>query len=163
MIYSGRTKEMSNKMQIFDEREMAIFRRICTILYLITLYSLIGIQIYRQFVQHQPQEDWNDIAILITFNAIVLFGSVLYLTGSVNPKKIKIRHIIIAYLGFVLLGFAFTLFKYTILLNQSISVGQIWDYLGIVVKISALLALALGILAYLGHRRMENQIEQEPD
>jgi hypothetical protein len=143
----------------FDEREMAVFRRVCTVLYFITLYTLIGIQLYRQFVLGQPQEEWNDIAVLISFNVIVLLGSGLYLIGAINPRKIKLPYIIAGYLGFVLLGLAFTIFKYTVLLDQILTLVQIREYFLIVLKISGLLVLLWGILAYLGSRRLEKQIE----
>lgn len=150
---------MSKKPFNFDEREMNIFRKICTTLYLLTLYSLMGIQLYRQFVLHQPHQEWDDIAILITFNVVVLLGSVLYLSGSIEPKRMKLRYIIAGYVGFVLLGFAFTIFKYTILLGQELGLAQVLEYLFTVIKISGLLVLAWGLLAYLGSRRVEKQIE----
>jgi hypothetical protein len=150
---------VSKKPFNFDEREMNIFRKICTTLYFLTLYSLMGIQLYRQFVLHQPHQEWDDIAILITFNVVVLLGSVLYLSGGIEPKRIKLRYIIAGYVGFVLLGFAFTIFKYTILLRQELSLAQVLEYLFTVIKISGLLVLAWGLLAYLGNRRVEKQIE----
>jgi hypothetical protein len=45
-----------------DERGKRILRQTSTILYIITIYSLIGIQLYRQFVLNQPSEEWNDMA-----------------------------------------------------------------------------------------------------
>ena len=143
----------------FDEREMNDFRNICTIMYIITLFALMSIQLYRQFVLYQPQQEWNDIAMLMTINVIVLLGAVLYLTGAVNPKKIRRSYLIAGYVGFVLLGFAFTVFKYTVILGQQIGLVQVWDYLLTVILISGVLAFALGILAYLGSRRIDKQIE----
>ncbi len=143
----------------FDEREMNTFRKICTTMYITTIMALIGIINYRQFVLGQPNQQWNDIAMLMTINVLVLLGSGLYLTGTVNPKKIKIGYILAGYIGFVLLGFAFTVFKYTILLRQDLNLTQVWDYLLTVIKISGILVLVLGILAYLGSRRIEKQIE----
>ena len=142
-----------------DEREMNDFRNICTIMYIITLFALMSIQLYRQFVLYQPQQEWNDIAMLMTINVIVLLGAVLYLTGAVNPKKIRRSYLIAGYVGFVLLGFAFTVFKYTVILGQQIGLVQVWDYLLTVILISGVLAFALGILAYLGSRRIDKQIE----
>jgi glycopeptide antibiotics resistance protein len=69
-----------------DERGKHILRQTSTILYIITIYSLIGFQLYRQFVLNEPSEEWNDIALIISFNVIVWFGSLLYLSGVVNPK-----------------------------------------------------------------------------
>jgi len=149
---------VSKKPFKLDEREMNTFRYICTTMYLITLFALMGIQLYRQFVLHQPTQEWNDIAILITINVLVLLGSILYLTGTINPKAIKLHYLLAGYIGFVLLGFAFTIFKYAILLDQEITMAQLWDALLTVTIISGLLGLVLGILAYLGSRRIENQI-----
>ncbi len=150
---------MSRKVIHMDERERNLFRKVCTTLYFITLASLIGMQLYRQFVLGQSRGAWNDIAMLITFNAVVLLGSALYLGGTLNPKKIKLRYLAAGYLGFVLLGFLFTVFKYTVLLGQNIGLVQIMDYLLIVATISGLLGLAWGLLAFLGSRRLEKLIE----
>ncbi len=143
----------------FDEREMNTFLRICTTMYIITIIALIGIVNYRQFVLGQPHQQWDDIAMLMTINVIVLLGSVLYLTGVVNPKQIKPVYMIAGYIGFVLLGFTFTIFKYTVLLGQDVGLTQAWEYLRTVIIISGVLVLAWGVLAYLGSRRIEKQIE----
>jgi hypothetical protein len=143
----------------FDEREKNLLRSICTVLYAITLFALIGIQLYRQFVLHQPRQDWNDIAILISVNAIILLGSGLYLSGAINPKRIKLHYLIAGYAGFVLFGLAFTIFKYAVLLEQAITMRQVGEYFLIVLGISGVLVLMWGILAYLGSRRIDKQIE----
>jgi len=127
-------------------------------MYLITIFSLIVIQLYRQFVLHQPQEAWNDIAMLLTANILVLLGLTLYLTGGINPRKIKLRYLLIGYALFILVGFLFTIFKYAVLLGQDINLAQVWDILSTVVIISGILVLALGLLAYLGNRRIDKQI-----
>ncbi len=142
----------------FDERETNIFRSLCTIMYLFTLFSLIIIQLYRQFVLHQPQETWNDIAMLLTVNIIVLLGLTLYLTGVINPRRIKLRYLLSGYFLFILIGFLFTIFKYAILLDQDIRLAHVWDYLSTVVIITGVLVLSLGLLAYLGNRRIDKQI-----
>lgn len=150
---------MSKHLFHFDEREMDTFRRICTAMYILTIYALIGIVSYRQFVLGQPHQQWDDIAMLMTINVIVLLGSVLYLTGTVNPKKIRLAYILAGYIGFVLVGFAFTIFKYTVLLGQELTLTEVWSSLLTVIKISGILLLLLGILAYIGSRRMEKLIE----
>jgi hypothetical protein len=127
-------------------------------MYLLTIFSLIVIQLYRQFVLHQPQEAWNDIAMLLTINILVLLGLTLYLTGVINPRKIKLRNLLGGYALFVLVGFLFTIFKYAVLLGQDINLAQVWSSLSTVVIISGILVLALGLLAYLGNRRIDKQI-----
>lgn len=150
---------MSKTFFNFDERMMDTFYKICAVMYGVTLFALMSVQLYRQFVLQQAQQEWEDIAILLTINVIVLFGSVLYLTGVVNPKRIKPSYVIAGYIGFVLLGLAFTIIKYTVFLGQALSLVQIWDYLLIVIKVSGVLALVWGVLALLGSRRIEKQIE----
>jgi hypothetical protein len=135
---------MSKQIFNWDERENRIVRQISTILYIITL--------------NQASQEWNDIAILISFNVIVWLGSLLYLSGVVNPKVVRIRYILIGFSGFVMLGLAFTVFKYSVLLGQTLSMRQILDSFFIVVKISALLVVFLGSLAYLGNRMMEKRL-----
>ncbi len=149
---------MFKKSFNFDERETNTFRSVCTLLYLLTIFSLIIIQLYRQFVLNQPQEAWNDIAMLLTVNILALLGLTFYLTGGINPRKFKLRYFLVGYALFVLVGFLFTIFKYAILLGQDINLAQIWSYLSTVVIISGILMLALGLLAYLGNRRIDKQI-----
>ena len=141
-----------------DERNINILLRICTVLYIITLYSLIVIQLYRQFVLHQATSEWQDIANILTFNVLILLGSALYL-GGLTPQKVKIRTILFLYLGFVFIGVSFTIFKYTILLKEQINWGDIGSYFLIVSVICAVLITAWSILAYLGQKRIEKKLE----
>lgn len=150
---------MKNKFLKLDERDLNIFRKICTTLYLITIYTLIGIVSYRQFALHQPNEEWNDIAILLTANILATLGAYFYITGVVDIRKFKFHHVLIGFAGFVAFGLAFTVFKYGVILGQDLNWGDVWEFLGIVVKISGILALGLALLAYLGSRRIEKQIE----
>jgi hypothetical protein len=142
-----------------DERERSVYRDLITVLYFLTLAALIGMQLYRQFVLGQPSEQWNDIALVITMNVLFLLGGGLYLSGTVNLKKIKASYIVIGYLIFVLLGLLFTIFKYAILLGQEVSMEQVWDYLLIILPITAVLAIGWGLSSYMGYRRMEKKIE----
>jgi len=150
---------MNKKPFNLDERERNVYRNFITILYFITLVALIGMQLYRQFVLDQPQEHWNDIALLITLNVLFLLGGGLYLSGTINPRKIKTRYIVIGYTAFVLLGLMFTIFKYSVLLEQNVGLDQIWEYILIIIPITAILVVSWGLLAYLGHRRIEKQLE----
>ena len=150
---------MTNKPFKLDERDLNIFRKICTTLYLITIYTLIGIISYRQFVLHQPMKEWNDIAMLLTINILAALGAYLYITGVVDISKFKLHHVLIGFVGFVTIGFTFTIIKYAVILGQDLSWVDVWDSLWIVVKISGLLALGLSLLAYLGSRRIEKLIE----
>lgn len=144
-----------------DERERNVYRNLITILYFITLFALICIQLYRQFVLKQPSEQWNDIALLITFNAFFLLGGGVYLSGTLNLKKIRTRYIVIGYAAFVLLGLLFTIFKYAVLLGQDVGLAQVWDYVLIILPITAGFVIVWGVLGYLGHRQMEKKLESD--
>ncbi len=148
-----------NKKLKLDERDLDIFRKICTTMYVVTIYALIGVISYRQFVLHQPTKEWDDIANIIVFNVIVGLGSLLYLGGNINLKKIKPGHVIAGYVGFVLLGLTFTIFKYSILLRQELGPTQVVDYFFTVLKISGILVIGWGLLAYFGSKKIEKQIE----
>ena len=150
---------MRKKPFSLDERDVDIVRKICTVLYFVTIYSLVGVVLYREYVLHQEIREFEDIAIIMTFNVLVFLGALLYIGGGVNPRKIKLRYILAGYGGFVLLGFGFTIFRYTVLLGQELTLKEVLDYFFTVVKVSGLLVLVWGVLAYLGSRRIEKQIE----
>ncbi|MFC1879717.1 hypothetical protein ACFLZW_07350 [Chloroflexota bacterium] len=150
---------MPNRPFSLDEREQNVYRSLITGLYFITLTVLIAMQLYRQFALDQPMEQWNDIALLIAFNVLFLLGGGLYLSGALNLRNIKARYIVIGYAAFVLIGLLFTIFKYAILKGQDVGLEQIWDYFLIVAPITAVLSIFWGLLGYLGHRRVEKQIE----
>jgi hypothetical protein len=141
-----------------DERNINILLRICTVMYIITLFSLTAIQLYRQFVLNQAMHEWQDIANILTLNVIILLGSALYL-GGITPQKVKIRTILLLYGGFVLVGVSFTIFKYAILLRQQVSLAEIGNYLLIVSVICGVLIAVWSLLAYLGKKRIERKLE----
>ena len=148
---------MKKKFSITDERELDTFRKICTTMYIITIFVLVGIVSYRQFVLGQSHQQWDDIAMLMSINVIVVLGVFLYLTGSINP--IKIRYLVAGYVVFVLFGFAFTLFKYAFLEGLHVDLAFAFDKLKTILAISGLLVLAWGLLAYFGNRRLEQKIK----
>ena len=150
---------MSKKPITFDERELNVYRSFITVLYFLTLAALISIQLYRQFVLGQPSEQWDDIALLITANVLLLLGGGLFLSGRIDLQKFKPHYFIIGYAAFVLIGLLFTIFKYSVLLGQNVSLVQVWEYLLTILPITAILVVGWGLLAFLGRRRMEKQLE----
>lgn len=150
---------MSKNIFKLDERDLNIFRKICTTFYLITIYSLIGIVSYRQFILDQPTKEWNDIAMLLTINILATIGAYVFIAGGIEIKKFKLHHVLIGFAAFVAFGLSFTVFKYSVLLDQTIGWGDVWEYFLTVVKISGILALGLLLLAYLGNQRLEKKIK----
>jgi len=142
-----------------DEREMNVFRKICTTMYIITIYALMGIVSYRQFVLGQPHQQWDDIAMLMTINVIVVIGALLYASGSISLKKIKLRNLIVGYIGFVTIGFTFTIIKYAFFDGTHIDLAFALDTLKIILLVSGILILVWIFLAYLGNRKIEKRIK----
>lgn len=150
---------MPKRIFNIDERDLDVFRRVCTIMYIITIYALIGVLTYRQFALGQPAEHWNDIALIVSFNILIALGALLYIGGVINPLKWGLGKLIVGYFSFLVLGTSFTLFKYGALLGQDLSLAQAWDHFLTVFKVSAIIAIALAAVAILGHRRVEKQLE----
>ena len=150
---------MSKNIFKLDERDLLIFRKICTTFYLITIYTLIGIVSYRQFVLGQPNEEWNDIAMLLTINILATLGAYVFIAGGIEIRKFKLHHVLIGFAAFVAFGLGFTLFKYSILLGQTIGWADVWGYFLTVVRISGFISLGLLLLAYLGNQRIKKKIE----
>jgi len=140
-----------------DERNVSIIQRVCTIMYAITLVMLGGVLLYRQFVLHQRIEQFQDLANIFTFNVIFVIGAVLYF-GGVPFGKIKPLVLVSIYVGFVLLGFLFTMFKYAILLDQPLSMNDVLGKLLIVSTICGSFVVVYAVLAYFGRRKIDKEI-----
>jgi len=140
-----------------DERNLSTIRKVCTIMYFINILILGFILIYREFVLHQDINEFTDIANLLVFNVIVTISAILYLGGITFPK-IRLRTFFLIYLGFVIIGFLFTLFKYFVLLEQPLSIYAALEKLFIVVVICGLFMLVYGLFAYFGYRKIEKNI-----
>ncbi len=141
-----------------DERNVNIALRVCTALYLITLTALTGGIFYKQFILHQPIELFEDVAIIVTFNVIALFGAILYF-GGFTLNKMRPRQLIAIYVIFVSLGFVFTMVKYIIFLGQELDLFQVLNKLFIIAVICGLLIFVWWFFAFLGNRRIENQLK----
>jgi hypothetical protein len=140
-----------------DERNMYVIRQVFTVMYIINILCLIFIVNYRQFVLDQSTDDYMDIANILVFNIIVGLTSVLYLGGITFPK-IKIRTALLFYLGFVTLGIAFTLTKYGVFYNVTLSFNFILDKVIIIATICAILLAIFLSFGYLGKRKIEKDI-----
>jgi hypothetical protein len=136
---------------------MAVILRVSGVMYYLTLMALVITLLYRQFVLDQPLEAYQDIANILTVNSLVFIGLILYLGGITIPRM-TIRSVVAFYLVFVALGFAFTMFKYTVLLGEPLSISMFLENLKIVSGICGILVLIWALLAYFGNRRIEKKI-----
>jgi len=148
---------MSKALLNLDERNIMVILRVSGVMYYLTLMALVITLLYRQFVLDQPLEAYQDIANILTVNVLVFIGLILYL-GGIPVPRMTIRSVISLYLGFVAAGFAFTLFKYTVLLGEPLSLNMFLEALKIVSGICGILVLIWALLAYFGNRRIEKKI-----
>ena len=138
-----------------DERNKQVAYRIIAIMYFLTILSMQGIVLYRQFVLGQEMSDFEDIAIIMTINSLFLISALLYF-GAI---PIRIKSIILIYLLFIVLGSAFTYVKYNVFQSPGLSFAQLFDKLIIVFAIIGLMMLFFILFSILGKRRLDKKIE----
>ena len=147
---------MSRPPVPLDERNIDSIRKVCTVMYGLTMVLLALAVLYRQFALGQTTQEFEDIAVILTSNVIVGLAALLYFGGVAVPQ-LSPRALAAGYLGFVLLGFGFTVFKYTVLLDQPMNASALWTNFLTVATICALLTGLYVLAAYLGMRRIERQ------
>lgn len=126
-------------------------------MYLITIQLIVIALLYRQFVLGQNSEQFSDLANILVFNTVFLLAMVLYLGGIPFPA-LSFKKMLLIYLGFIILGFAFTMFKYGYMQNVNITAEFALEKLFIVGSILALLTLIYVIFAWFGKKRLEKEI-----
>lgn len=141
-----------------DERNKQVAYRIIAIMYFLTILSMQGIVLYRQFVLGQEMSDFEDIAIIMTINSLFLISALLYF-GAIPIRKLRIKSIILIYLLFIVLGSAFTYVKYNVFQSPGLSFAQLFDKLIIVFAIIGLMMLFFILFSILGKRRLDKKIE----
>jgi ABC-type transport system involved in cytochrome c biogenesis permease subunit len=149
---------MSRHSLHLDERNVAVIRRVCTVMYLLTLLGLIAIVNVRQFALGQPRSAYDDVAMLLTLNVIGLLGAVLYFGGVTLPRP-RLVPILGLYALFVLLGVGVTWVKYAVVLNQPMDPSRLLHTVYVISSILAMLMLLWGVVAWLGGRRLERELE----
>jgi hypothetical protein len=93
------------------ERTVAATRKICTRLYLLTIFALWLDICWRQFVVNQPLNEFLDLAVLMTANVSLVIGAILY-NGGVTVPKIRASAVTVLYIVCVATGTIFTIYKY---------------------------------------------------
>ena len=141
-----------------DERDRNIAFRVIAIMYFLTILSLQGIAIYRQFVLGQDISDFEDVAIVLTVNSLFLIAALLYF-GAIPLQKIKIRTILAGYGLILVLGSIFIYLKYNVFLKDGLSLSALFDKFIIVAAVSGLLVLFWVLLSVMGKRRLEKELE----
>lgn len=140
-----------------DERNKLMAFKVISIMYFLTIISMQGIIIYRQFALGQDIHDFEDMAIVVTVNALFLISALLYF-GAVQIQKLKIKSLLIIYLAIVILGSIFTYLKYNVFQGLNLSITQLIDKMLIIMAVTGLILLFWLIFSFLGKRRLEREI-----
>ena len=141
-----------------DERNKLIAYRVMSIMYLLTIISLQGIVIYRQFVLGQSIHDFEDIAIVMTVNSLFLVTALLYF-GAIPVQKVKIKSVLAAYAAIVVLGAVFVYVKYNVFQSPGLSLGELIHKMLIISAVSGLIVLFYVVFLLLGKKRMNKELE----
>ena len=141
-----------------DERNKKIAYKVIAVMYFLTIISMQGIVLYRQFALGQKMSDFEDIAILMTINSLFLISALIYF-GALPIRKLKIKNIILYYLILVVMGSAFTYLKYNVFQSPGLSFEQLFDKLIIIISIIGLIMGFWILLTYLGKKRIERELE----
>ena len=149
----------TNKLfQNMDERNKLIAYKVIAIMYFLTIIAIQGVVIYRQFVLGQSIYDFEDIAIIMTFNSLFLITALLYF-GAIPLQKIKLRVVLQFYAGIIVLGSIFTYAKYNIFQSPGLSFEQLFDKLVAIFSISGLIVLFWVLFSILGRRKLNKELE----
>ena len=135
-----------------DERTRVIIMRVCTIMYVLTLMALLIDILFRQFVLGQSSNSFNDIAMIYTFNVIILIGAILYF-GGVPFLKIRLKPILALFIVMAVSGTVFTIIKYR--LTDPLS---IINKFGIIIAIITIFFLIWITAAFFGKRKMDKKL-----
>ena len=141
-----------------DERNKQIAYKVIAIMYFLTIISLQGISIYRQFVLGQSINDFEDVAIVMTVNSLFLISALLYF-GALPIQKLKLKSIILGYLAIVILGFLFTYAKYNIFQSPGLSFEQLIDKLIIIFLITGIITAFFVLFSLLGIKKINKELE----
>ena len=143
---------------IMDERNKQVACNVISKMYFLTIISMVGIVIYRQFYLGQDISEFEDVAIIMTVNTLFLISSLLYF-GAIPIRKLKIKSILLIYFVFIVLGSLFTYAKYNIFKSQGLSFEQLFDKLIIIFIIIGLMMGFFVLFSFLGKRKIDKELE----
>ncbi len=149
----------SNKTFLnMDERNMLVALKIIARMYFLTIIAMQVVVMYRQFVLGQSIYDFEDFAVILTFNSLFLLCALLYF-GAIPVQQIKIKVILLGYAAIVVLGSVFTYVKYNIFQGAELSVSQMVDKIFIVISVSGIIVFFFVMFSILGKRKLDREIE----
>ena len=141
-----------------DERNKQIALKIIAIMYFLSIFAMQAIVLYRQLALGQDIGDFEDIAIIMTINSVFLVSALLYY-GAIPVRKLKIKSILLLFIGFVVLGSVFTYAKYAVFQNKELSLNELLNKFLIITCIIGLMTGFWILLSYLGKRKLDKELE----
>lgn len=141
-----------------DERNKLVAYKVMSVMYLLTIFAMQIMVIYRQFALGQDYNSFEDLAVLMTINSLFLISALLYF-GAFPIRKLKIKTILWMYVGFVFLGSLFTYAKYNIFNKPGLSLAQLLDKLIIIMSIIGIIMSFWILLSILGKRKLDKELE----
>lgn len=142
-----------------DERNKQVAYKVITIMYFLSILSMQGIVLFRQFALGQDIHDFEDIAILMTVNSLFLISALLYF-GAIPIRKLKVKSILLIYVWLVVLGSVFTYLKYNVFQSPGLSVKQLFDKLIIICSLLGIIMFFFVLFSILGKRKMDKELEE---
>ncbi len=143
-----------SKIKALDERQLSLFRLVCTRLYLVTLLLLWVDMMYRKLILEQHYSEHEDIAIILTANALILIAAFAWYLGPA-VRVLRLWQVIGLYLVMLALGSGLILIQYGV-----DDMELFWNKIEIVASILAIMAVVYGILAYRGYKKAEKEIAE---
>ena len=141
-----------------DERNKQIACKVISIMYFLTIFAIVGIVLYREFVLGQEIDEFEDIAIVMTVNSLFLIAALLYF-GAIPIQKLKIKSILLIYIVFVVAGSIFTYFNYNVFKKAGLTWEQLFDKFIIILVITGLILGFWILLSVLDKKRLEKELE----
>ena len=141
-----------------DERNKQTAGKVITIMYLLTVLGMQGIVLYRQFVLGQSVHEFEDIAVLLTFNSLFLISALLYF-GAIPIQRIQIKTVLLGYAVLIVAGTLFTYARYNIFQSPGLSAAQLFDKLIIIFTITGIIVFSWVLLSILGKRKLDKELE----
>jgi len=141
------------KPKIYDERTLNINARVSQFTLVFTQLGLLGIILFRIYFLKQPDETIIDLRILLGLSIFGTMFVTLYFGGLL--PQVKVRTIVIVYIGFVALLF--------IVLTIWLGPPDLADWQNNILPVLLGPAILLGaywIIAWFGARRIEKQISR---
>jgi hypothetical protein len=143
-----------------DERSKLVAYKVIAMMYFMTILSMQGVIMYKQFALGQSIHDFEGFAVIFLVNVLFLLAALLYF-GAIPLRKLNLKSIALIYGLFVVLGLLFTFLKYNVFQKMGLSFIEIMDKIIIVVVLCSLILLFFAVFALLGKRKMNKELENK--